>query len=251
MPADESLLGSREAGQLTLLDVEQAAVTAAQVHHEYTGERLFSQRPETYSAIVQLSAAGLGALLIAELLHVAPATVLRVRDREQVPVEIEKTRLSKLARGIASLTLERILEIVSDEKRCQKVSVKDWGILFGILAEKSQLFSGGPTGRTEIVDGEPGQEQVVRYLQKLRDAWRMSSGGGMGGAKGALPAAAGAAPGPAEAAASVAGVAPGPEEAADGGPAGRGEAVAGEGMAAGGTEDRGATAAVEAKETEP
>ena len=133
---------------------------------EFTGARLFSQKPETYQAIVALSAEGLGVLRIARLLHVSPNTVLAVRAREPREVDIEKRRIATLTREAARMTVEAILDQLQDPVQVEMMSLKDRAITFGILAEKAELLSGGPTARLEVADATT--EDVLGYLRWLR-----------------------------------------------------------------------------------
>jgi hypothetical protein len=132
---------------------------------EFTGARLFSKQPETYRAIVALSAEGLGAMRIGRILGVSPNTVLAVRDREGVNVDIEKKRIAGLSRAAARMCVERIVEMLSDPEQLKNISLRDRGIVFGILAEKSELLSGSPTARIAV---DSSDVELSEYLKWLR-----------------------------------------------------------------------------------
>lgn len=125
-----------------------------------------------YRKIIELSAAGIGALRIASLLNVAPATVLAVRRREPVALEIERQRMATLCRDGARLSAESIVEDMLDEKRLKKMSTKDKALVTAILTDKAELLSGGPTQRIRIEDGEPGHEALLEYMHGLSDGFR-------------------------------------------------------------------------------
>jgi len=159
---------------------------------EFTGARLFAHAQETYRAIVALSAEGIGAIRIGRILHVSPNTVLAVRAREPESIDIEKRRLSSLSREAARMCVEGIIEMLSDPAQVKKMSIKDKGIVFGILSEKSELLSGSPTARLQTI-GAPPAVEVMEYLNWLRSEYarRTGLGGGKEGEKGecqALPA---------------------------------------------------------------
>lgn len=186
----ESLI-QREAQQAELIPIseldaalfceeEQAAVGT------YTGERLFTQRPETYRAAVSLLAEGVGILRIAKLLKVSPSTVIAVRDREPGAIEIEKARLAKACLRGAQLCVEGIVEDLSDDERRKKIPTSQKAITAGILTEKHQLLTGQATGRLERVDAQPGHEAFLNAI-----AQAIGCGGEKGAQKGAVPAAAG------------------------------------------------------------
>lgn len=142
---------------------------------EFTGVRLFSARPETYKAIVALSAEGLGAMRIGKILHVSPNTVLAVRAREPESIDIEKRRLAGLSREGARMCVEGIIEMLLDPEQLKKISLKDKGIVFGILAEKSELLSGSPTARLQTV-GSPPAVEILEYLCWLRAEYERRMG---------------------------------------------------------------------------
>ena len=134
---------------------------------EFTGARLFAHNPDIYRAVVALSAEGLGAIRIGRILHVSPNTVLAVREREPQSIDIEKRRLASLSSAGARMCVEGIIEMLSDPKQVAKMTIKDQGIVFGILAEKAELLSGSPTARLQTV-GAPPVVKVVEYLHWLR-----------------------------------------------------------------------------------
>jgi hypothetical protein len=146
--------------------MDDAFFLAEESKREFTGARLFSKHPETYRAVVTLLAEGLGVIRIGKILGVSPNTVLAVREREGANVDIEKKRLSDLSRATASMLVEGIVDMLSDSDRVAKMSLKDRGIVFGILSEKSELLAGNPTARLAVEDGM-GLED---YLRMMREA---------------------------------------------------------------------------------
>lgn len=151
---------------------------------EFTGARLFSNSPDTYRAIVALSAEGLGAMRIGKILRVSPNTVLAVRAREPESIDIEKRRLASLSREGARMCVEGIIEMMCDPDQVKKMSIKDKGIVFGILAEKSELLSGSPTARLQTI-GAPPAVEVIEYMRWLKTEYdrRMGFGEGKEGEK--------------------------------------------------------------------
>jgi hypothetical protein len=139
----------------------------------FTGARLFAQNPELYKAIVALSAEGLGAIRIGKILHVSAHTVQAVRQREPEHVAIEKNRIAGLARAGARMCVEWIMDKLSDPKQVKKVSIKDLGIVGGILAEKSELLSGAPTARILNVTATVDYDEYVRGRRDEYERQRM------------------------------------------------------------------------------
>ena len=149
------------------MPAELFAEQESRTNPEFTGARLFAQKPDTYKAIVALSAEGLGAIRIAEILHVSSNTVLAVRAREPESVEIEKKRLAGLSREAARMCVEGILELLADPDRRRKVTIREFGITNGILVEKAELLSGSPTARlhTIITSEDEGYEHYLAVLE--------------------------------------------------------------------------------------
>jgi hypothetical protein len=122
---------------------------------EFTGERLFRDRPEIYQAIVRMTAEGLSISAAARALRVSRNTVCAVREREAVPIEQEKKEVLNLLRKGMRLGAERTLELLPDTK-----SAKDAALVTAIMADKHQLLSGEATSRVERVEIRPDQVQA-------------------------------------------------------------------------------------------
>jgi hypothetical protein len=118
----------------------------------YTAERFFRKKPEAYRQVVALRAEGLGILRISKIMSCHPYTVMAVLDREPTKIEMEKERLSRAARGAASLAIDGIIEDLSDEDTRRKVSARDKAIIAGVMVEKSELLVGRPTSINLNVD---------------------------------------------------------------------------------------------------
>ena len=164
----ESLLRPSDGHQLDL-PIPEEFLRAAESRGEFTGERLFEQKPEVYSGIVRLLAEGMGVIRIGRTLKVSPNTVLAVRDREGEAIDIEKKNLSTLYRRGARLAGERILEDLTDDERAAKIPANQKAVIVGILTEKSELLGGGVTSRVAHAQ-EPSNEDFEKYLSSLPDA---------------------------------------------------------------------------------
>ncbi|MHC4616781.1 MAG: hypothetical protein ACYTEQ_03410 [Planctomycetota bacterium] len=143
---------------------------------EFTGERLAARDPERYQAVMSLLAEGVGVKTIGRILSISPNTVLAVRDREPSAIDTLKNKIANDARSVSHLCVESIRDILTDESRAKKVSAKDHAIIFGILTEKSELLRGAATGRVELTSADPGQNELVEYLEGLRRESMDSSG---------------------------------------------------------------------------
>lgn len=142
---------------------------------DFTGERLFHQRPDVYKAVVLLLAQQMGVIRIGKLLSVSPNTVMAVRDREGVTIDQVKLRLADVAHSGALLASESILEALNEKaKTAHLLSVrdlKDIAVVYGILVQNGQLLAGQPTARLEMTEAQkPQHEDFNRYLAGLPTA---------------------------------------------------------------------------------
>jgi hypothetical protein len=154
---------------------------------EYTGARLFAQNPEKYRMIVSLLAESVGILRIGRILKVSPSTVIAVRDREPDAVEIEKQRLSRLARGVAHMCIEAVAEDLSSESRREKVSTRDKAIVAGVLLDKARDLGGGVPAQFDGDMPRPAREEwasLVAALSGVAAAAAASGTTGPGGKTG-------------------------------------------------------------------
>jgi hypothetical protein len=136
---------------------------------EYTAERFAKQHPEKYLICVSLLAEGLGRKPISDMLRCSHHTVRAVQLREPNAIAIAKQRLGAMIGGGARLTVEAILDDLSDPKILKKIGTVQKGILLGILTDKYQLLTGGATSRVEDMRRRPEHEDFESYLAGLRD----------------------------------------------------------------------------------
>jgi hypothetical protein len=174
---NESLIKADEA-QLKLFGSDQMdpalfATEESAPQRVFTGARLFARNPELYKSIVALSAEGLGAIRIGRILNVSAHTVQAVREREPEAVAIEKNRIANLSRAGARMCVEGIMDMLSDPEQEKKISLKDKGIVFGILAEKAELLSGSPTSRVLNVTATVDYDEYVRVRRDEYERQRM------------------------------------------------------------------------------
>lgn len=127
---------------------------------EFTGERLFRDRPGIYSAIVRMSAEGLSISAAARALSVSRNTVVAVREREGISIEQDKRELMKLLGTARRLSVEKVIELIPDLK-----SAKDAAITAAVMVDKYALLAGEATSRVERVEIKP--DQVQAYLDAL------------------------------------------------------------------------------------
>jgi hypothetical protein len=127
---------------------------------EFTGERLFRDRPGIYSAIVRMAAEGLSISAAARALGVSRNTVVAVREREGITIEQDKRELMKLLGTARRLSVEKVIELIPDLK-----SAKDAAITAAVMVDKYALLAGEATSRVERVEIKP--DQVQAYLDAL------------------------------------------------------------------------------------
>ena len=163
MPGDE----------LDLAGLPAEAYADAEARGRFTGERLFLQNPKLYGAVAKLLARGETYREIADLCQVSTQTVTGVAYREAIPVETLRERLGRIGFDVARLSMEAMLELLSDPIARMKISAKDLSVIYGIAVSNSQLLLGGATARIESRDVmEPGHADYLRMLADAQAAAR-------------------------------------------------------------------------------
>lgn len=171
----DSLIEAAQA-QPDLLPTQPGSFFAElEVKGEFTGERLFAQRPDAYKSAVILLGQGMGMIRIGKLLGISPNTVMAVRDREGGSIDAVKTHLARVAHAAATLGSELILEKLNELARQRNPlstkDLKDLAITYGIMVQNGQLLAGQPTARVEVHEiQKPGHEDFNRYISSLPQA---------------------------------------------------------------------------------
>lgn len=164
---DDSLIARAEAQPSLPLpstaDLPASFFEGREAVGEFTGERLFRQRPEVYRAIVTCLAEGIGVRATARALKVSTNTVAAVRAREGATVETQKKETVSQLRQFARLGAERLLDEVD------KIPLQSLPIAIGIAVEKAELLDGGATARVEHVQA-PGEKEFKQLLDMLPEA---------------------------------------------------------------------------------
>lgn len=134
-------------------DLEPQAVEAIEAREragEFTGERLFRQRPGTYMEVVRmLGGSGLGVKAIARRLGVSVNTVRAVRMREGAAVDTQREKTVAHLADFVELAAGRLADEAGEMPLAQLA------VPLGIAVEKMQLLSGGATARVEIIQVPP------------------------------------------------------------------------------------------------
>ena len=141
-------------------EVQEEAEKTLAAAGEFTGERLFRDRPAVYAVAVRMIAEGLSISAAARALSISRNTVCAVRDREGVSVEQEKKELLRDLNRASRLGVEKVLELLPETK-----SAKDAAIVAAVMIDKRQLIGGEATSRVERVEVKP--DQVKAYLDSL------------------------------------------------------------------------------------
>jgi hypothetical protein len=126
---------------------------------EFTGERLFRDRPDVYREVLRLHAEGAGLKTIATACGVSVHTVYAVLAREPDAVAtLKKEVLANLTRAavVGSARMPEVMEHLSADKIA---------VPFAIVVDKLQLLSGEATQRIERTEARP--DQVRAYLETL------------------------------------------------------------------------------------
>ena len=138
------------------------ALTSAEARGEYTGERLFTQRPDIYRATVELLGQGVGVRQIARTLRVSHNTIAAVRRREGDTVDtLKEATVQALARFVGAAS-ERLLEEV------HTIKLEALPVALGIATEKLLLLTGQATQRVAHVDEAPQVPAFADWLTERR-----------------------------------------------------------------------------------
>jgi len=170
-------------------DREQWLVQVRELEKEgiYTAERLQERRPQTYQAIIDLSAEGqgrVGVLFISRLLGVSPHMVYAVRQREGIAIDNARARLGNLAIAGAEMCVEAIIERLPTLPT--DTPVDRLAVIAGILGQRGQELLGGIRHVIEVRTTDPSHIAARAYLAGLRDAGgSMGLGGEKDGQRGA------------------------------------------------------------------
>jgi len=149
---------------------------------EFTAARFFAQQPQQYREIASLRAEGLSIASLARLFFVSRHTIAAIDRRETATETFAKHRATAAQSycHLIKLGCERLEEILLDPD--SKLSAKDLSIMIGVLEDKAQLLSGGPTQRVELGDADAaGHSSLVAHLKELKaeyDRQQMGCGGG-------------------------------------------------------------------------
>lgn len=141
-------------------EIEESANKQLAEAGEFTGERLFRDRPKVYAAVVRMAAEGQSISATARALGVSRNTVCAVREREGITIEQDKKELLKDLRRAQRLGVEKVIELIPSV-----TSAKDAAIVSAVMIDKHELLSGGATSRVERVEVRP--DAVRKYLDSL------------------------------------------------------------------------------------
>lgn len=162
----ESLIQSARAAEAAaptlsfFSEIEESANKQLAADGEFTGERLFRDRPKVYAAVVRMAAEGQSISATARALSVSRNTVCAVREREGITIEQDKKELLKDLRRAQRLGVEKVIELIPSV-----TSAKDAAIVSAVMIDKHELLSGGATSRVERVEVRP--DAVREYLDSL------------------------------------------------------------------------------------
>jgi len=168
MDHDKELLPG---GQLALFseeEIEKLLVSREVAVRKHTGAGLRATDPARYMEVCAALADGSETYRqIAARLHVSRNLIRAVAEQAE-NVDPLKKRIARRARGLASLCIERLTEIVLDDS--SKIPARDLAIVAGVAIDKSQVLTGEPTNITESLRAVPSASQFEGQWDELRQA---------------------------------------------------------------------------------
>jgi hypothetical protein len=151
---------------------------------EYDGSRLVVRDPAKYAQVAMMLSEGMSVRYIKQKLRVAHGTIMAIREREAAAISTLKEQMAKGMRRVVQLSVEEIEHALQEHQRpleespttdqvavwqSRQIKPKDMAVIVGILTEKSELLSGGPTSRVAGTDEGPGHSELAAYMKGLRD----------------------------------------------------------------------------------
>jgi len=130
--ADQALLWSPDEIPAEVLEVEST-------EGHYSGDRLMSQRPAIYRAIVYLLGCGVPRRTISDKLRVHHKTVAAVAARESESIAAQKREVAAMARHGQAMVLDSLLDDIASGA---KISAKLWNIQQIVAKPGPHLFCG-------------------------------------------------------------------------------------------------------------
>ena len=131
----------------------------------YTAAEFTRLQPKLAGVVARLLEERVGLLRIADLCGVSVHTVIALRDRIAIP-EQQATTASRAA-AAGALAIDGIIDDLADPASRASISAKDKAIIAGVMVDKAQLLSGGPTHRIEIVQPEPAADDFARFMRAI------------------------------------------------------------------------------------
>jgi hypothetical protein len=163
LPAKEAK-GSRSEAALLITEARESCRTEnAQPIRNYTGERLFKERPRLYRLIVSMLAEGvLSQKAIERATRVDHRTIASIERREAESIPATKRKLTTGFGQLARMTLERLQEAVPDMNHAQLA------VTAGIATDKFTGLVGDPNLRIEH-SIKPGQGNIFDRMADLKE----------------------------------------------------------------------------------
>jgi hypothetical protein len=157
--------------QLELIDPREIAESAERVQierGEHTGALTLKRDPKKFALVLRLYREGMGQLKIADVLDMGVHTVRACIELAKANGGARDTSaVVAMMRAGQMLAVEAIAEDLEDKATRKKIAFRDKGIVLGVLTDKVELLSGGPTARIEHTQPvpEPKMEEFERWLE--------------------------------------------------------------------------------------
>lgn len=148
--------------------VIELATSALESRGDHTAAHLFLKNPQLYKAVCFMYASGsAGQLKIASVLKVSVHTVRAIIQRENLArgAAMDTAKTLESMSDLRSMTLETLIEKLSDPEERRKIPFDKLMIGLGIQTEKIELLRGNATERIEHTESAPASDEFKRWLQ--------------------------------------------------------------------------------------
>ena len=150
------------------MEIAESAERVQIERGEHTGALTLKRDPKKFALVLRLYREGMGQLKIADVLDMGVHTVRACIELAKANGGARDTSaVVAMMRAGQMLAVEAIAEDLEDKATRKKIAFRDKGIVLGVLTDKVELLSGGPTARIEHTQPvpEPKMEEFERWLE--------------------------------------------------------------------------------------
>ena len=128
----------------------------------WTDQKLREQRPDVAEAIIALYLQGVGYRALAQSFRLSNDTIRSVLTHSKIVTDCARMALSTDMRHTSRRLLERVHEVLDDDKARQKLSAKDAAFAADTLAGRAESMEGRAAIQLDVTISDPGRDEFLR-----------------------------------------------------------------------------------------